>query len=171
MKITNRKAITLMEIMVTIVIFSLIAGGVYTTFLVGVRSWSYYNESVVLKQEVRRTLFTICQELREAKNVFIEKDEIRGVTLKFYRLSVGDVSYTWTNYGGKAHQIIRINKNQAKILARNISAFSLSQETTNDIAIEIVGVKTQKNGQEISIYLKEKIALRPTTGIMKITED
>ena len=160
-----------MEVMVSAVIFSLVAGGIYTTFLVGVRSWGYYNESVMVKQEARRTLFTMAQELREAKNVFINTDEVRGATLNFYRPLVGNISYSWSNHGEHAHEIIRKNKDQIKSLARNIFTLSFSQETTDDITIEITAIKPQKNGKEITIYLKEKIALRGMTGILRPTED
>ena len=160
-----------MEIMVTTVIFSLIAGGIYTTFLVGVRSWTYYNESVIVKQDVRRAFFAMSQELREAKNVFINKDDVLGIALNFYRPSVGNISYSWINRGENANQVIRNGKNQKKILARNISSLSFTQETTADITIEISAVRLQKNGKEIKAYLKEKVALRAMTGIMKGAED
>jgi len=171
MKIRNRKAFTLMEIMITTVLFSFVMGGVYTTYLVGTRSWAYYNDSVILKQEARRLLFTMAQELREARNIFITIEPGRGVTIHFYRPSLGDVSYSWANQGERAYQIIRKNKKEEKILARYISEFSLTQETMDDVTIEIHVIKSQKNAKEMNFHLKEKIALRTRTGLLRISED
>src|SRR5438094_10458703 len=105
MKLTNRKAITLMEVLMTAVIFSFVAAGIYTTFMIGTRSWAYYNETVILKQEVRRSLFAMAQELREGKNIFIDKSP-HGVTVTFGRPSKGNVSYSWTDQGENANKII-----------------------------------------------------------------
>ena len=168
MRIINRKAITLMEVMVTAVIFSFVAAGIYMTFIIGNRSWAYYNESVILKQEVRRSLFTMAQELREAKDIFITTDDIKGATISFSRPSVGPVSFSWTNRGENAHRIIRTNKKQTRILANHISGLSFHQETIHDLTIELSATKkSPKTGQDLYFHLKETIALRSNTGLLK----
>jgi len=170
MRLNDRKAVTLMEIMVTTVLFFFVISGVYTTFLIGTRSWTYYNESVVLKQEARRAIFTMCQELREGRNVFISKEPL-GVTLNFYRPSVGNISYSWVTRGENAYQVIRTTKNQTRVLARYVSELSISQETVNDVTVQIRVVKLQKSGEQMDFSLKEKVALRATTGILKNSEE
>jgi type II secretory pathway component PulJ len=168
----NQKAITLMEIMVTSVIFSFVAAGIYMTFIIGTRSWAYYNDSVILKQELRRSLFTMAQELREAKDIFITTDEIRGVNITFNKPSSGQVSYTWSNRGENAHRIVRTFRQQTRVLATHISSLSFTQDTTNDITIELSANKqSTSKGQEMHFQMKEKIALRAHTGLMKGAED
>jgi hypothetical protein len=171
MRLKNYKAITLIEVTMTAVIFTLVASGIYTTFMIGTRSWVYYNDTVILKQEVRRSIFGITQELREAKNIFINKDP-NGVTINFYRPMVGNVSYSWTSQGADANKIIRKLKNEQRVLASHVAELSFNQETTDDVTIEVRATKfLQRTKQEISFQLREKIALRAKTGIMKAEDD
>lgn len=171
MKPLNRRAYTLVEVMVTAVIFSLVASGIYMTFIIGTRSWAYYNDSVILKQDVRRSFFAMCQELREARNIFFTTDDVKGVTIRFYRPDLGNISYTWSTRGENAYQIIRKNKDQKRVLATQISGLIFKQETTDDITIEVEAMKTHKDGKDIQFNLEAKVALRAKTGLLKHSED
>lgn len=160
-----------MEIMVTAAIFSLISAGIYTTFMIGTRSWVYYNDTVILKQEVRRSIFAIGQELREGRNIFINKDP-HGVTINFYRPAVGNISFSWSDQGENANKIIRKLRDQERVLASHIKNLSFQQDTTKDVTIDVRATKAlQRNGQEIEFQLRRKIALRAKTGIMKAEDD
>ena len=157
-KINNASAMTLIEIMVALLIFSFVVSGVYTAFMVGNRSWLIQMNNVALQQEVRGALFFMVQELREANSIFITKDP-ESITMNFRRPKIGVVSYAWSRNGTNANKIVRQNNSDTKILAKDISFLSFAY-LKNAVLIDIVATKTPTAGAENSFHLKEKVALR-----------
>ena len=162
MRTTQTKAITLVEIMVTLLIFSLVISGLYLTFMTGNRSWAVTSTSVLLQQETRGALLAMVKELREASNIFITQDS-GGVTINFNRPTIGIVSYSWSREGDNARKIIRKNLTNTRILANNISALSFTY-FKNAVLIDVTAATTQEGEQPASFNLKEKVALRSKVG-------
>src|SRR3989338_6756456 len=57
---------TLIESVVTVVIFSLIAGGIYTTMLAGDSSWHINSIQVELQQELRKAMNGMMDDLLQS---------------------------------------------------------------------------------------------------------
>lgn len=159
----NRKQLhgyTLVEVLITCVIFTLILESVYTTLWVGQKAWKNYSENVLLKENVRRAMVGMSNELREAKNISIIKDEHEhSITVNFDTASVSTVSYSWSETGENAYKIIRKNYDNSRILASNITYLSFDQPQDNEIIIDVAAGKDKKYD------LQEKIALRSKTGL------
>ncbi|MDP2654439.1 MAG: prepilin-type N-terminal cleavage/methylation domain-containing protein [Candidatus Omnitrophota bacterium] len=162
----RRSAFTLVETMIAAVIFSFIIAGTYGAFMVGNRAWIYYNEHTALKQETRRGMIFMMNELREAKNILIVKEEGR-LRINFYRPGVGNVSFLWAGDGDQAGRILRVEQDKTRILAKQITALSFKQ-FPDAILIDIKSTKVFPGGKEpVSVRLRAKVALRAKTGIMK----
>lgn len=99
-------------------------------------------------------------ELREAKNISINKDEHQhSITINFERPGVGDVSYSWSDTGENADRIIRKNGDNSRILASQITYLSFDQPLDNEIIFEVTA------GKDKQYDLQEKIALRLKTSM------
>ncbi|MBF0504425.1 MAG: prepilin-type N-terminal cleavage/methylation domain-containing protein [Candidatus Omnitrophica bacterium] len=151
---------TLVEVLMTCVIFVLILESIYTTLWLGQKTWSDYSDNVQLKQNVRWAMVSMSDELREAKNIFIIKDEEKhSITVEFERPAVGLVSYHWAQTGENAYKIIRKNYDHSRVLASYITYLSFDQPLDSEIIIEIA------DGKDKKYDLKEKIALRTKTSL------
>jgi len=159
MKNLDKKSYTLLEAMITALIMTAVLAGIYTTFILGNRSWAYYNDSIASKQEVRRALFVMANELREAKNVLIVTEEEAGLRMNFYKPSTGVVSYVWERAGENAHRIIRKNYSRERILANDITNLSF-EYLVDSILIEVETTKVPFTGPSMTYRLREKVALR-----------
>jgi len=165
MNIKNKKAFTIVEILVVVLISTVVFAGIYSTFIVGNKAWVHYNDSVAVKKEVRRALFSMINELREAENVrVIQSNE--GSAIYFYRPSVGDVSYVWNRKGDDAKKIIRRNRLGVRTLAQHISTLSF-QHSKKTIVINIAANKQTTKEDVTQIALREKITLRSKTVLFE----
>ena len=165
MNIKNKKAFTIMEVLVVVMISTVIFAGVYTTLIVGNKTWAYYNDSIAVKKEVRRALFGMVNELREAENVKVIQSA-EGSAIHFHRSSVGAVSYVWSKKGDNANRIIRRNRLSVRIVAQHISTLSF-QRSKKAIFINIAASKQTKNKEVTEIALREKVTLRAKTALFE----
>lgn len=159
MKIHAKNGITLIEILVALFIFSVIAGSIYGALTVGNRSWLYFLDNVAVQREAREALYFMTKELREARGVLITKEE-DSIALRFRKPGIGTVEYLWAKKGDSAYKLIRENNANRRVLARNISAVNFSYPSDNAIMIDVTSQKTPVIGKVISFNLKGKVALR-----------
>jgi len=165
MKSKSKKAFTLVEVMVTVLISTAVFAGIYSAFIVGNKTSSYYNNSVAVKKEARRALFGMVNELREAENIrIIQSNE--GSSLYFHRPSEGAVSYLWSKGGDNANRIIRRDRSGTRILAKHISMLSF-QRSKNTIFIDIAASKQTTKENFAQIALREKVTLRSKTVLFQ----
>jgi len=157
----NKKSFTIIELLVVVLISAVAFAGLYSTFLVGNTSWTYYNTSIAVKKEARRALFGMAKELREAEKIKVIHSA-NGIILYFYRPSVGNVSYAWSKEGDDAYRIIRHNQLNTRIIAQYISALSF-EPSHNRIIVNITAGKQTTGENTNEITLTEKIALRSKT--------
>lgn len=165
MNIAGKKGLTLVEVLVVALLSTVVMAGIYSTFIVGNRAWSYYNDSVLIKKEARRALFRMASELREAENVRVIQSP-DGNTLHFYREAEGPVTYDWSRTGKDADRVIRRDRVNSRIIAQYITELSYS-DLKDAIVVDITASKQKAAGDIVKISLKEKIALREQTAQFK----
>lgn len=161
MRIENKKAFTLVEIMVVALLATVVFAGIYSTFAVGNRTWAHYNDAIAVRKEARRALSWMVRELREAENVRVIQGS-DGSALHFNRPSLGPVSYVWSRRGDDAGRIIRRNRLDARILASRISSLSF-QYLRDAVVIDITSSKPTTGGDAARAVLREKVVLRSKT--------
>lgn len=165
MKIFKKNAFTLIEVLVSVLIFSLIVGGLYSTLVTGNRSWATYNNSITVQRDARNAVFAMTKELREAKNILITEDS-GGLALNFYHPGVGSVSYLWAKTGSDARKIIRKSPNKTWTLANHVSSLSFKY-IKNAVIIDITSSVTPNFGRGVDFHLKGKAALRLKTSLIE----
>ena len=163
--VISDKAFTIVEVLVVVMISTVVFAGIYTTLQVGNKTWMHYNDSIAVKKEVRRTLFGMVNELREAENIKVIQSA-EGSAIHFHRPSVGAVSYVWSKAGDNANRIIRRDRLGVRILAKHISTLSF-QRSKKAIFINIAASKQTKNKEVTQIALREKVTLRAQTALFQ----
>lgn len=68
MKTKGLRGFTLLELLIAVTIFSIVAVAIYSSFNVGIRAWRKAENSYKVRQEARHALNTIGRELRCAIN-------------------------------------------------------------------------------------------------------
>lgn len=159
-KAKNSCGFTLVETIVTVLVFMVILSGVYSAFLVGNRAWRHYKQDIAYKGEIRRAMMAMTSELREARNVLVI-NEAGSVRVNFYRTDVGFVSYIWTMYGEQANKIVRLNAGEMRILGNDIKRFTVKQMPSS-LSINI-STRVEEKKKEFDIVLSKKIVLRSKT--------
>lgn len=167
MKINTPRGVSLVEVMVTTLLSVSILAGIYATFLVGERTWHYYVDSIMVRQQVRMALLVLTNELREAKGALIIKEEAPpGVRLNFLKHSAGQISYLWNGSGQDANKLIRQDNSGTRVIANNIS--SINYVITGDLISIDISAKSKPNVvQPIDLNLKEQVAFRARTSRFK----
>ena len=159
MKIRSQKAITMVEIMVSIAIFSFLMAAVYQAFLVGNRSWASYNTKVATQRQARWALFSMGKDLRQAKNILITQDDDRLV-LSFSRPEIGMVTYTYHKTGPKMNMLIRAENNKERVIAADIVKLEIDYPTTEAISFDITTSQKPLFSKPVTFNLKEKVTIR-----------
>ena len=167
MKANTPRGLTLVEVLVTTVLSISILAGIYATFLVGERTWRYYVDSIMVRQQVRMALFVLTNELREARGALVIKEEAPpGVRLNFLKPSAGQISYLWNGSGENANKLIRQDSTGTRVIADNISSVNYVIEG-DLILIDISAASEPGIGHPMVLNLKEQVALRSRTGRLK----
>lgn len=155
----KNRAFTLVEVMITMAIFTLILEAVYGTVIISQRSWNTYAQTTAPKQNLRATMAALVKELRGSSGLSLVK-KTGDVELNFRHPSYGNVKYTWTDAGEDANKILRINNSHKTVLAYNITDLAFVLPFSNDQVTIEIGSKIA-NGT--TLQLKEKVALRMQT--------
>ena len=163
--VPGHKGLTLIEVLVVATLSTVVLAGIYSTFLVGNRAWTYYSDVIVIKKEARRALFGMANELREAENARVIQGP-DGNAIHFYIPSIGPVSYYWSRKGDDANRIIRRERINSRILAQYISELSF-YDLKNAVVIDITSSKAKASGEMVSVSLREKIALRAKATLFR----
>ncbi|OGX35797.1 MAG: hypothetical protein A3C36_01360 [Omnitrophica WOR_2 bacterium RIFCSPHIGHO2_02_FULL_52_10] len=165
MNIAGNKGLTLVEVLVVTLLSTVVMAGIYSTFIVGNRTWAYYNDSVLIKKEARRALFRMAGELREAENVRVIQSP-DGNALHFYREASGPVSYYWSRKGEDADRVIRRDRVNSRIIAQYITELAY-YDLKDAVVVDITASRQKASGATAEIFLREKIALRAETTLFK----
>ena len=160
-RLKSGKAFTLVEVLVTVLIFTVIMSGVYAAFIAGLRSWTFYEESITYKNEVRRAMAAITTELREANNVLVATEKT-SVRINFYRPKKGVVSYVWVAGGKDANTITRIEGPNIKVIARDIQYVNFTN-LSDSVVVDIKSNHMANKTDGSQIRLIKKVSLRQKT--------
>lgn len=172
------KGFTLVEIMISLLIFSLIFMATFMVLSGGQSSWYIGDAKIQLNQELRRPLLTMNRELRQTRS-----SEIIGVPAddNFYTSITfripedvdvdGDVidalgNIEWSgniNYSLNAsNQIVRSSPSGTSILANNVSGlqFMRPSGSPNTIDINISVQKTTTLGRNLQAGITSSVKMR-----------
>ncbi len=159
MKIQKRKAFTLLEILVTVALFTFLVAAVYQAFLVGNRSWTSYNYRVSMQRELRWTLYALVKDLREAKEILVTQDDTKSV-LSFNKPGSGIIIYTWFKAGDRAQHLLRQEESKERTIAQHVSNLEFIQPSTKEIFVDITVTERPLFAAPLSLNLKQKVKVR-----------
>lgn len=157
------RAFTLIEVLISIVIFGLLIVSIYSVLNVG--SNTYYTETGLssLQQEARRALEWMTRELRESTSRTISVIDANNDRITFNTITASNIQYyrdrNDINGDGVTNQVIReYPAGIRKILANDITKLKFS-ESSNFLEIQLEAGKTSMR-RELSFPLKGKVNLR-----------
>lgn len=158
MKNLNKNGVTLTEVMVTTIIFTFMMAGLYTTLLAGRVSWQSYEAAVKAQREVRNAIAVMSRDMRVANNV-LPSAITDGLLVSFSLPGEGTVNYTWATSGAQANRIIRQNSTATRIIANDITAFSING-VGNEITMDVSATVHAVQGHDNHFRLVKKVAKR-----------
>ncbi|HBO96860.1 MAG TPA: hypothetical protein DE315_04040 [Candidatus Omnitrophica bacterium] len=151
----NHQGVTLVELMVTVIIFAFILGICYSLLISGSDSWETNSARVELQQELRKAMDRMSQDLRQAGSASIVDVPADGnaYTSITFRKSAGvsggnlvwDSSTTRYFLGGTGGtQLLRqVGAQTASVIAQNIQSLQFSRQTSTANVVN-VSIQTQK---------------------------
>lgn len=160
----GRHGFTLVEMMVTVAIFSFILGICYALFICGSDSWEANSTRVELQQELRKAMDWMSQDLRQAGSASIVDVPATGgiFTSITFRKSAGvsggnhvwDASTTRYFLGGTGGtQLLRqVGSQTASVIAQNIQSAQFSRQTSasNIVDVSLQAQKTTLRGKTLA---------------------
>lgn len=162
------KGLSLVEVMVTVLIFSLIFAALFMILTGDQASWYTGDVQIELNQEIRKALLTINRELRQTRSSVIsgvpaDGNDYNSITFRVPEDIDGDgdvISATgsmeWSddiNYSLNANnQIVRLTTSGSSILANNISVLQFSRPDPDIIEIGIKAQKTTVLGRTLETW-------------------
>jgi len=154
----GQKGLTLTEVMVSTVIFSFILGGLYATLTVGRISWQSYDSAVRAQREARNVLTVLAKDFRVAENVIVTQST-GSVLLAYSHPDDGAINCNWASTGADAGRIIRQTTSANRIIANDVSAFSVT-ETPDEVSMTVEVTVDSGHGQDNTFQLTRKVARR-----------
>lgn len=148
----GRLGLTLVEALVTVIIFSFILGICYTILISGSDSWETNSVRVELQQELRKAMDWITQDLRQAGSASITNVPANGsayTSITFRKAAgVSGGNIVWdadtTQYflgGTDGNQIQRqVGSQTAAVIAQNVQSLQFSRQAS---ASNVVNVSLQ----------------------------
>jgi prepilin-type N-terminal cleavage/methylation domain-containing protein len=135
------KGFTLIEVVVVIVILSIVS--VITIYFL-VSSLKVYTMTVnqkTLFDEGKLALERMCRDIRDAKSITAPAAGGSGSTITFLRgnltaQDVADESITFQLTGSNL-QKVKASPSTTSILAENVSAFTVTRDTSNEIKLQL----------------------------------
>lgn len=161
MKLNNPKALTFIEVIFAVAIFTIMIGSLFEVFSLGKMFWVTQENKITVQREVRQALTRMAKELREGSNVNVVPG-VSSITVTFTRQDVGDITYQWSSTGSNAQKILRTLNGNTSIVADNISLISASHDS-NSVTVRVRATKNYKGGRVVTYELEEKVALRQTS--------
>ena len=172
-RLKRLSGISLVETLITVVIFSILVGGVYLTLTVGIGSWQANNVRVELQQELRKSMDWMIADLRQSgsstiTNVPADGNWYSTITFKTSSgVSGGNIVWSANTIqyivgGNNSNQLQRINGAQTKIIAQSIQSLQIRRQasTSNIVEISMQAQKNTSTGHQITNSLNFEAELR-----------
>ena len=155
--IYSQKGFTLPEVLVTILIFSVLAAAIQSVLMVGQSSWAANSTRLELIQELRKAMAVMEDELRQTGPTAItagpvDADSTVYDSITFYLpdgISGGAIDWAsnTTQYvlgGADSNELQRIEGANTTVIARNISSLGFFRQNGSADIIS-VSLQAQKN--------------------------
>ena len=173
MKLVDRKGFSLAEAMITVFIFSLMIGGLYSILYVGQESWEANKVKIELQQSLRRGMEWMKYDLYQAgqssiSNVPADGNLYTTITFKIPTGVTGGV-ITWdTNsiqfvLGGTNNEDLqRIYGGVTKVLASSMSSLQFRRQAASPDILEVKMAAQKQTVQDktINYQLDFQVELR-----------
>jgi len=166
---------SLVEALVTVLIFSVIIGAIHATLQVGDSSWNVNSVNIALQQELRKAMDWMKDDLRQSGPTAITMDfPADGVwydTITFQisnGVSGGGIVWStdtiqFLRDAGGLNQLQRVEGSTTRVLATNITSLQFRRLTASpnivDVALQAQKV-TSKTGGTVTSSLNFKVKLR-----------
>lgn len=157
-RVKNNNGFSLVEMMVATLIFTFLMGALHLTLLSGRRSWDRNSSMLTSQQSVRNAVNQMSKDLRIAESITVSQSS-GTASVTFSIDDIGNVSYAWANTGLNANRVIRTLPSGSKVIANNITSFSVT-DATDDVTVALTATTTAPNGGSVPFSSTKKIAKR-----------
>ena len=152
-RLTRKDGFTLVESVVTIAIFSLIAAGIYATMVAGDNSWNLNSIQIEVQQELRKAMSGMKDDLMQSGSTAINDVPADGTwytSITFYRsdgVSGGKILWNsdTTQFLLSGNQLQSIEGSTTKVIAQNIQSLQFRRLTSAPEMVEVT-LQAQKSG-------------------------
>ena len=117
-----KKAFTLIEIQVSLAIFIVLAAGLYQVLDVGMTAYTIDNNTLTLRQELRRSMDSFVREVRECRSHVVMKTDDNNDKISFNTFDKSGVEY----YNDAGRFSRRYPVTTVRLLAPHMTRFKLS---------------------------------------------
>ncbi|MCA9406232.1 MAG: prepilin-type N-terminal cleavage/methylation domain-containing protein [Candidatus Omnitrophica bacterium] len=153
---TTQTGFTIVEMMVTLLIFMVMIGGIYSLMLAGDASWQANRTQIELRQELRKGMDWMKDELRQSGGVAVNipSDDSWNTAIEF-QTSVGVVGGVtqWSaslirfEVGGTGTQLIRTSGGTTKVLAQDIASVRFRRQSATPDVVDIELTASRNNSR------------------------
>ena len=169
----NSSGMTLVEVLITAILFSVLLGACLMLFLSGSNTWMDSGTQVEVQQELRKAVDWMRYDLQQAgastiTNVPADGAWYTSITFRTATgVSSGVISWsantiTFQRGGSGSTQLQRVSGGATKVLATSISTLQFRRQASSSQVVE-VNVQTQQNtikGRTMSASTTFKVDLR-----------
>ena len=174
------KGLTLVELMIVLLIFSIILGAIFAIMNVSRTSWQTGNVQVEMQQETRKGMDRMLSELRQSGQTVITGVPANGASYSSVTFQIpedsdsdGDVTdgsgniewsaqITYSLGGLDGEQLLRASGGSSTVLANKITSlqFSRAAGTPNILEISLQAQKNTAQGTTIQSTVNSQVNLR-----------
>ena len=173
-RLCQDRGFTMTEALVTAVIFSFIAGGIYATMVAGDSSWSHNSIQIELQQELRKAMNRMIDDLQQSGRSAINDVPADGTwydEITFYKTNgVSGASISWnsdtTNFslgGTNGEQLLKTEGATTAVVAQDMTSLQIRRLAAAAGIVE-VSLEAEKGGLKsggtVSDSLDFKVTLR-----------
>lgn len=173
LKLCASLGFSLVEMMIVLAIFTMISGGLYSVFAAGDSSWQVNKVKMELRQELRKAMEGMINDLRQAGSDSIEDVPANGGNYAVMTFKIPDnvasgtliwnedtIQYGLGGLGG--NQLLRVEGGQTRVIAQNIDSvyFSRPEDSPDALQINLTAEKTPLKGKTMTYPLSFEVQLR-----------
>ncbi|MDD5431368.1 MAG: prepilin-type N-terminal cleavage/methylation domain-containing protein [Candidatus Omnitrophica bacterium] len=152
------KGFTLLEALISVLIFSFLIVGIYATLTVGEKTFNEGNVLLMLQQNTRRAMDTMVKELREALNPTLAGSIVitpTGNQITFSTIGRAGISYYVLN-----NQLVReFPAGTIRVVGNNVANLLFIQNS-HILTIGLTESLVYRGGRTLQFPLREEINLR-----------
>ena len=170
----NSRGVTLVEVLVTVFLFTILMGVSLELLLTGLDSFSVNRNRTELQQELRKSIDWIKEDLRQTGSAGVTNVLANGTTYTtiIFRTATGAVAggtITWSAdtvqylLGGTGGvQLQRISGATTKVIAQNITTLQFKRDAASPsvVTVTITASRNQVKGGTISLSYNFKVKMR-----------